>query len=44
MRRFQNLGNQVARSGYNGVKTTGSIEIRFTFGQDDYGFELRLNN
>ena len=29
---------------YNGVKTTGSIEIRFTFGQDDYGFELRLNN
>jgi len=29
---------------YNGVKTTGSIEIRFTFGQDGYGFELRPNN
>jgi len=29
---------------YNGVKTTGSIEIRFTFGQNGYGFELRPNN
>ena len=29
---------------YNVVKTTGSNEIRFTFGQNGYGFELRPNN